>query len=92
MLQYLFNDIVRQGFRQDVTHQSNNRLFLGFNGTLAVGVLPVSAFASGHTFHVQQLHQVCSICLAYLAEGSYFLCGNCLKLVSHWLVAAARLT
>ena len=66
LLQHIFNVIVRQGFHPGNTHESHERLFLGFNGRLAVGVLPVSAFASGHTFHVQHLHKVCSLFLLYL--------------------------
>ena len=56
--QNVFNDLVRQGFSPAVTHESNNRLFYGWNGRLVVGVLPVATFSSGHTFHVQHAHEV----------------------------------
>lgn len=59
-MQHVFNTLVRQGFNPEVTHKSSDRLFLGFDRRLAVGVLPVSAFASGHTYHVQHLYKVCS--------------------------------
>ena len=29
----------------------------GYDGTLAMGVLPVALFASGHTYFVQRLHE-----------------------------------
>ena len=29
----------------------------GYDGTLAIGILPVALFASGHTFFVQRLHE-----------------------------------
>ena len=34
------------------------RLFLGYNGTMAVGILPVATFCSGHTYFVQKMPQV----------------------------------
>lgn len=33
------------------------RLFLGDNGNLVVGILPVSIFANGHTFFVSRMHE-----------------------------------
>jgi arabinosyltransferase len=36
---------------------SKKRLFRGADGSLVVGVLPVSIFASGHTFFVSRLHE-----------------------------------
>jgi hypothetical protein len=32
-------------------------LFNGYHGQLKMGILPVSAFASGHTFFTQRMHQ-----------------------------------
>ena len=29
----------------------------GYDGTLAIGILPVALFASGHTYFVQRLHE-----------------------------------
>ena len=40
-------------------HPDNPRVFLGFNDTLYVGVLPVSQFSGGHTYFIQRLHEVC---------------------------------
>ena len=31
--------------------------YRGYDGTLAIGILPVALFASGHTFFVQRLHE-----------------------------------
>lgn len=70
VLQWIFNKLAREGFRQEATHESNDRLFLGFNGRLAVGVLPISAFASGHSFHVQHLYNVRACCYVHLPTGS----------------------
>jgi hypothetical protein len=39
-------------------HPKNPRVFLGANGSLAVGVLPVASFSGGHTFYVQRLYEV----------------------------------
>jgi arabinosyltransferase len=42
------------------THEdplSEKRLFRGAHGKLVIGVLPVSIFASGHTFFVSRLHE-----------------------------------
>lgn len=33
------------------------RLFLGYNGTITIGILPISTFCSGHTFFVQRMPQ-----------------------------------
>jgi hypothetical protein len=55
--QNVFNDLARRGFSGKV-HESNDRLFYGYNGKLVMGILPVSSFASGHTYHVQHLAQV----------------------------------
>ncbi|GFR49885.1 hypothetical protein Agub_g11989 [Astrephomene gubernaculifera] len=57
--QNAFNDLARKGW-DPVTkvHPQQKRVFLGANGTLAVGVLPVAAFSGGHTFYVQRLYEV----------------------------------
>ncbi|KAG2482950.1 hypothetical protein HYH03_018175 [Edaphochlamys debaryana] len=39
-------------------HPDNKRVFMGYNDTLAVGVLPVASFSGGHTFYVQRLYEV----------------------------------
>ena len=39
-------------------HPDNPRVFLGFNDTLYVGVLPISQFSGGHTYYIQRLHEV----------------------------------
>jgi arabinosyltransferase len=67
--QNAFNILVQSGFSEARTHPSNPSLFYGFRGKLVVGVLPVAAFASGHTYHVQHLFQVmtqpaCRVCFA----------------------------
>ena len=36
---------------------ASKRLFLGFDGTLVMGVLPVSVFASGHAYFVSRMHE-----------------------------------
>eukprot|EP00892_Ulva_mutabilis_P009534 jgi/Ulvmu1/6953/UM033_0010.1 len=56
--QNVYNQLVMLGFSIDVTHESDGRLFYGWNGRLVVGVLPVATFASGHTFHVQHAYEV----------------------------------
>ena len=35
----------------------DDKLFLGYDGKLKFGILPVSTFASGHTFFVQRMHE-----------------------------------
>jgi hypothetical protein len=39
-------------------HPNQKRVFMGANGTLAVGVLPVASFSGGHTYYVQRLYEV----------------------------------
>lgn len=56
--QNAFNFLARAGFSNKNVHESNPRLFYGYHGKLVMGILPVSAFASGHTYHVQHLYQV----------------------------------
>lgn len=51
--QAVFNDVVREGV-EPVSGRRDN-LFFGANWTALVGVLPVDAYASGHTFFVQRL-------------------------------------
>ena len=38
-------------------HWRNCSLCRGYDGTLAIGILPVALFASGHTYFVQRLHE-----------------------------------
>ena len=35
----------------------SKRLFLGYNGTITIGILPVATFCSGHTYFVQRMPQ-----------------------------------
>ena len=51
--------LVRHGmtFPEPNTALADKRLFHGAGGLLVVGVLPVSLFASGHTFFVSRLHE-----------------------------------
>ncbi|GFR44270.1 hypothetical protein Agub_g5475 [Astrephomene gubernaculifera] len=51
--QNAFNDLFRWGWRP--LEPPNKNLFLGYNGTLTMGILPVSIFCSGHTMYVQRL-------------------------------------
>ncbi len=48
-------------------HPSNPRVFMGANGTLGVGVLPVASFSGGHTYYVQRLYEV--RCISVWAGG-----------------------
>ncbi|KAG2443875.1 hypothetical protein HXX76_002216 [Chlamydomonas incerta] len=60
--QNAFNDLARMGWAEEgkgiKRHPDQARVFLGANGTLAVGVLPVASFSGGHTFYVQRLYEV----------------------------------
>ena len=56
--QNAFNKLARSGFSESKLHPSHPSLFYGFRGKLVIGVLPIAAFASGHTYHVQHLYQV----------------------------------
>jgi len=38
-------------------HRIQCLLCRGYDGTLAIGILPVALFASGHTYFVQRLHE-----------------------------------
>lgn len=57
--QNAFNHLAMQDFNLSFTHESNDRLFYGWQQQLILGVLPVATFASGHTFHVQHAYEVC---------------------------------
>ena len=35
----------------------SKRLFLGYNGTIMIGILPVATYCSGHTYFVQRMPQ-----------------------------------
>ncbi|GIL68302.1 hypothetical protein Vafri_21586 [Volvox africanus] len=57
--QNAFNDLARQGWDPvSKVHPNQKRVFMGANGTLGVGVLPVASFSGGHTFYVQRLYEV----------------------------------
>lgn len=46
--QNAFNDLARAGWDPVAKlHPANKRVFIGFNGSLAVGVLPVASFSGG---------------------------------------------
>ncbi|KAG2499431.1 hypothetical protein HYH03_002378 [Edaphochlamys debaryana] len=53
--QNAFNDLFRQGIK--LLDPPNKNLFLGYHGSLTMGILPVSQFCSGHTMFVQRLGQ-----------------------------------
>lgn len=55
--QNAYNDLLRQGAVGEEA-AGQHRLFAAHDGRLLVGVLPVAAFASGHTYHVQHLAPV----------------------------------
>lgn len=47
-----FNDLMRKNITGDVPGLNNN-VFFAYDGTLKLGILPVSVFCSGHTYFVQ---------------------------------------
>ncbi|KAL6753317.1 nucleotide-diphospho-sugar transferase-domain-containing protein [Haematococcus lacustris] len=53
--QNAFNDLFRIGVRE--LPDNKQHLFLGYNGKLKMGILPVSVFGSGHTFFTQRMWQ-----------------------------------
>mmetsp|Transcript_35964 Transcript_35964/g.88593 ORF Transcript_35964/g.88593 Transcript_35964/m.88593 type:complete len:683 (-) Transcript_35964:285-2333(-) len=52
--QNAFNDLYRRGSRGAA---DKDNLIFGYKGNLKVGILPVSIFASGHTYFVQRMHE-----------------------------------
>ena len=78
--QSVFNDLARQGADLSGRAGAGSRLWKGHGGALTVGVLPVAAFAGGHTFFVQSLYEVRSDCLpgygCRLALCAHFLCAQ----------------
>lgn len=50
-----FNDLMRKHRGPSV--EGENGLFYAYNGSLKLGVLPVSIFCSGHTYFVQALYK-----------------------------------
>ncbi|GAB4813810.1 hypothetical protein N2152v2_000856 [Parachlorella kessleri] len=52
--QNAFNDIFRKGAfgKQE---RREDRLFLGWDGRVRMGILPIALFCSGHTFYVQDM-------------------------------------
>ena len=65
--QHMYNVLGRSGFDHKKTHESNDRLFYGWNGQLVIGILPIASFCSGHTFHVQHLPEVSAFsCFTYV--------------------------
>jgi len=58
--QNLFKDVLKIGGLQTPPRNSPEaatRLFRGYNRTLAIGILPVRTFCSGHTYFVQRMPQ-----------------------------------
>ncbi|CAI7914893.1 unnamed protein product, partial [Closterium sp. NIES-53] len=53
-----FNELMRKQMGPEVDPAAADHLFWAFDGTLKLGILPVSVFCSGHTFFVQHLHKV----------------------------------
>lgn len=57
--QNVFNDLMHRGETRDHHFNSSNnrpdRLFLGYEGKLKFGILPVSMFCSGHTYFTQRM-------------------------------------
>ena len=53
--QNVFNDLYRRGGGPSVKDDKN--VVTGYDGKLKVGILPVSMFASGHTYFVQRMHE-----------------------------------
>ena len=58
--QNLFKDVLKIGGLQTPPRDSPaaaTRLFRGYNRTLAIGILPVRTFCSGHTYFIQRMPQ-----------------------------------
>ncbi|KAL1518775.1 hypothetical protein AB1Y20_003059 [Prymnesium parvum] len=59
--QNLFKDVLKIGGLRFSDKErpaiKQKRLFLGYNGTIAIGILPINTFCSGHTFFVQRMPQ-----------------------------------
>ena len=58
--QNLFKDVLKIGglrIRDAPPEVKAKRLFLGYNATIKIGILPVSTFCSGHTYFVQRMPQ-----------------------------------
>ncbi|PSC68170.1 glycosyltransferase family 77 [Micractinium conductrix] len=56
--QNVFNWVAHEGLLPFQSPPENERLVWGTNHSLVFGVLPVAAFASGHTFFVQRLFEL----------------------------------
>ncbi|CAI5491267.1 unnamed protein product [Closterium sp. Naga37s-1] len=48
-----FNELMRKHMGPDVDPAAGDHVFWAFDGSLKLGILPVSVFCSGHTFFVQ---------------------------------------
>ncbi len=54
----------------------NKNLFLGYEGSLTMGILPVSIFCSGHTMYVQRLGERLGL-QPYAVHGTFqFRCAR----------------
>ncbi|KXZ45924.1 hypothetical protein GPECTOR_49g508 [Gonium pectorale] len=71
--QNAFNDLFRRGIQ--LLHPPNKNLFLGYDGTLTMGILPVSIFCSGHTMYVQRLGQRLGL-QPYAVHGTFQFSGT----------------
>uniref|UniRef100_A0A7R9V221 Nucleotide-diphospho-sugar transferase domain-containing protein n=1 Tax=Chlamydomonas euryale TaxID=1486919 RepID=A0A7R9V221_9CHLO len=71
--QNAFNDLSRLG--HTLSDPADGNLFKGDNGKLTMGVLPVSIFASGHTFFVQRKYQELGL-QPYVAHATFQYSGT----------------
>lgn len=53
----------------------NKNLFLGYDGSLTMGILPVSIFCSGHTMYVQRMAQRLKL-EPYAVHGTFQFSGT----------------
>lgn len=68
-----FNDILRKKYGPAIDGPSH--LFWAFDGTLKMGVLPVSIFCSGHTYFVQRLYEKVGIA-PYATHATFQFAGT----------------
>lgn len=71
--QNAFNDLMNRGAKFD--EQRSDRLFMGFDGKLRMGILPVSTFCSGHTFFVQRMADVMGL-QPYVVHATFQFSGT----------------
>ncbi|PNW73352.1 hypothetical protein CHLRE_14g629000v5 [Chlamydomonas reinhardtii] len=71
--QNAFNDLFRRGVKP--LEPPNKNLFLGYDGSLTMGILPVSIFCSGHTMYVQRMAQRLKL-EPYAVHGTFQFSGT----------------